>query len=140
MTKAIQVKDYMTPSPHSIGVSLPLTEARKMMNEFHVRHLPVLRRGALVGVVSERDVNMVEATITGELEDVTVEEAMSPDVYTVRPTTPLHVAAEWLAKHKLGSAVVTRGDKVVGVLTTTDGMRALADLLEPPRTPRARRS
>jgi acetoin utilization protein AcuB len=129
MEKTVLVKDYMTPSPHSIGVSVSLAEARQMMRTWGVRHLPVLERGALVGLVSERDVQMVEATTDDDLKSLSVEEAMSPTVYSVRPSAPLREAADYLSRHRLGSAVVTRGEKVVGVLTLTDGMRALADAL-----------
>jgi acetoin utilization protein AcuB len=128
-TQTVLVQDYMTPSPHSIGVSLTLADARNMMRAYRIRHLPVLDGGKLVGVVSDRDIQMVESMGQLKADEVSVEEAMSQAPYTVTPTTPLEVAARHMAKHKLGSAVVLDANKVVGVFTTTDGMRALADLL-----------
>jgi acetoin utilization protein AcuB len=130
MPRTILVRDYMTPSPHSIGVSLPVNDAKKLMTAHGIRHLPVLDGGRLVGVVSDRDVQMVEAFDKQCPSTALVEEAMAQAPYTAAPSTPLEVAARHMARHKLGSCVVMDGERVVGVLTTTDGMRALADLLE----------
>jgi acetoin utilization protein AcuB len=130
MPQTILVQDYMTASPHSIGVSLSLSDAANMMKAFKIRHLPVLDGRALVGIVSDRDVQMVESMEGVDPDEVPIEEAMSQAPYTVTPSTPLEVAARHLARHKLGSAVVVDANqKVVGVFTVTDGMRALADLL-----------
>jgi acetoin utilization protein AcuB len=60
---------------------------------------------------------------------VLVEEAMTSHVYGVAPETGLDVVAESLAEHKYGSAVVLQNSKVVGILTTNDACRALAELL-----------
>jgi acetoin utilization protein AcuB len=130
MTRTILVEDYMTSSPHSIGVTLTISDARNLMLANGIRHLPVLDGGALVGVLSERDIQMIEAIEKKNAMRITVEEAMSQAPYTCSPTTPLEVAARHMAKHKLGSCVVMQGKKVVGVLTTTDGLRALAEVLE----------
>lgn len=129
-TQTVLVQDSMTPTPHSIGVSLTLADAKNMMRAYRIRHLPVLDGGKLVGLVSDRDIQMVEAMGHVDPDEVTIEEAMSQAPYTVSPTTPLEVAARHMAKHKLGNAVVLDANKVVGVFTTTDGMRALADMLE----------
>lgn len=128
-TQTVLVQDYMTASPHSIGVSLSLADAQNMMRAYRIRHLPVLDGGKLVGMVSDRDIQMVESMGHMEPDEVSIEEAMSQAPYTVTPTTPLEVAARHMAKHKLGSAVVLDANKVVGVFTTTDGMRALAEML-----------
>lgn len=123
----------MTPSPHSIGVSLSLQDAANMMKAYQIRHLPVLEGRTLVGIVSDRDVQMVESLGGLDSTEVPIEEAMSQAPYTVTPTTPLEVAARHMATHKLGSAVVVDpNQKVIGVLTVTDAMRALADVLRGP--------
>jgi acetoin utilization protein AcuB len=55
---------------------------------------------------------------------------MSQSPYTIAATTPLEVVARHMARHKLGSAVIVNANqKVIGVFTVTDGMRALADML-----------
>jgi acetoin utilization protein AcuB len=130
MAQTIIVEEFMTPTPHNIGVSLSLSDAANMMKAYKIRHLPVLDGNQLVGVVSDRDIQMVESMAGVNKDDVPIEEAMSQSPYTVACTTPLEVCARHMAKHKLGSAVVVDANqKVVGAFTVTDGMRALADLL-----------
>jgi acetoin utilization protein AcuB len=88
----------------------------------------VLEAGALVGVLSDRDVQMISSMSDLDPTCILVEEAMSPP-WTVEPATPVREVAKSMADKKLGSAVVLEHDKVVGVFTTTDGMRCLAELL-----------
>jgi acetoin utilization protein AcuB len=121
-----RIRDIMTPAPHTIGVDQSLFRAREMMREHHVRHLPVLRAGRLVGIVTERDVALVEALEELDEREVLVEEAMTSDVYAVRPDQALDVVVDHMAKHKLGSAIVAEGDRVLGVFTSVDALRLLA--------------
>jgi acetoin utilization protein AcuB len=99
------------------------------MRSHKIRHLPVLEGGKLVGIVTERDLHLVETLRDVDPAKVTVEEAMSENVYAVQPDTALDVVAEALAEHKYGSAVVMQNAKVVGIFTTNDACRALSELL-----------
>lgn len=130
MSKPIpRIEKYMTPTPHTIGKDQPLTVAHHKMREHHVRHLPVLDGGALVGVLTERDVSLVTSMKNLDTAVMTVEDAMTPVVYTARPDTPLDEVAKEMAEHRYGSAVIaSRDNKVVGVFTTVDACRALAEL------------
>ncbi len=131
MSKAIpHVDKYMTPSPHSVGQEQSLAQAHKLMRAHHIRHLPVLHGGKLVGVLSDRDLHLIETLRDVDPETVTVEEAMSPTVYTVSPRAPLDEVVREMAHHKYGCAVIEDNGKLVGVFTTVDAMRAFADLLE----------
>ena len=129
--KAIPLIDkYMTPGPHSVGEEQTLAQAHKLMREHHIRHLPVLHGGKLVGVLSDRDLHLIETLRDVDPEKVTVEEAMSPHVYTVSPKAPLDEVVREMVEHKYGCAVVEDNGKLVGVFTTVDAMQAFADLLE----------
>ncbi len=131
MKQVHAVREYMSKTAHTVGDEQPLSVAREMMRTHGVRHLPVLHGGKLVGVVSERDLAFIKAMANLDDQKTMVSEAMSTDVYAVAPETPLRTVAEDMATHKLGCAVVTVGTKVVGVFTTVDGMRALADFVDP---------
>jgi acetoin utilization protein AcuB len=126
-SKRVTVADYMTKSPALIGAEQPLSIAHQVMRKKRIRHLPVLHGGKLVGIVSLRDLHLVETLQGVEPSEVRVEEAMSSDVYSVAGETPLKSVVREMAKRKLGSAIVTRGPKVVGVFTTIDALRALDD-------------
>ena len=130
----IAIGKYMTAGPHTIGREQSLTAAKQLMHKSHVRHLPVLHGGKLGGVVSERELDLVEA-LPGS-KQLSVEDAMVPDVYTISEDAPLDTVAAEMARLKVGSAIVLKGDNVVGVFTAVDGLRALADLLKAtPATP-----
>jgi acetoin utilization protein AcuB len=123
------VGSYMTKTPHTIGAEQTLKVARQLMNDHQVRHLPVLHGGDLVGVLSDREVESF-AALPGSAE-MTVEEAMVPDVYVTPGDAPLGEVATEMARRRVGSAVVIAGASVVGVFTAVDALRALADAMKP---------
>lgn len=129
MTRAMTVGDYMTPAPHSIGIDQSLEEAAVRMRKLGVRHLPVLEGGVLRGIVSERDVAIVESLDRSRPASVRVEEAMSIEPYTVSARAPLSRVAKAMADHRYGCAVIMQGAHVSGIFTTTDALRALHDVL-----------
>lgn len=131
MSKSIpSVQKYMTMSPHSVGVDQTLATAHEMMRARAIRHLPVLDGDKLVGVVSDRDLHVIESLSGVDVRKVTVAEAMSTAVYAVEPDTALDVVASTMAAHTYGSAVVMQNQKVVGIFTTTDLCHALVALLQ----------
>ena len=73
MKEIPQVKSVMTPFPYSIDLHEPLARARAIMTEHGFHHLPVMREGELVGVVSDRRARMMQAlsTIAPMLADAT---------------------------------------------------------------------
>lgn len=127
----------MTAAPETIRAGCTLAEAHRLMRELGVRHLPVLDGGKLVGVISQRDLYLIETLKGVDPEQVRVEEAMTQDPWTTAPETPLAQVVRHMTDHRLGCAVILRGARVAGVFTTTDAMRALIDALEPPALARA---
>ena len=120
----------MTDSPHTVGPTRSPAVARRMMLDQGIRHLPVLDGGKIVGLLSERDLLLVESLPGVNPTDVRVEEAMVQNVFTVEPETPVGEVVETMIERKLGSALVTEGERVIGVFTTIDALRALHELLE----------
>lgn len=136
----LTVRAFMTPSPHTIGVDQSLSTAHEMMRRHQIRHLPVLQGGRLVGIVTERDLQVVEGLAGVDPGKVTVEQAMTPTPYTITPDTSLEWVALEMAEHKYGSTVVIENGRVVGVFTTVDALRALEGLLRRTRQKMARRA
>jgi acetoin utilization protein AcuB len=120
----------MTASPHTIARGQSLATARRMMLDHGVRHLPVLDGGSIVGMLTEHDVLLVESMPGVNPTEVRVEEAMVESVYTEAPSAPVAEAVEEMIERKLGSAVVMENERVVGVFTTIDALRALHEILE----------
>lgn len=127
--KPLVMRHWMTASPHSIGRDQPLAKAHRIMLEHDLRHLPVLERGKIVGILTQRDLYFVETIAAVDPETECVDEAMSPDVYCVSPSSKVQEVVTEMAKHKYGCAIVLEDSKVVGLFTTTDALRMLADLL-----------
>ena len=125
------VSQYMTLSPHTVDFTSSMPEAQRMMRVHHLRHLPVMERGALCGIVTERDLLLAETLIGFDTRKVPVTDAMTRSVYTVKATDLLVNVAAAMGNEKYGCAVVMERETVVGILTTTDLCRALADLLTP---------
>lgn len=133
------VDDFMTRTVHTIGAQSPLSEAHRLMNDHAIRHLPVLEGGRLVGVVSMRDLHLIETLKGVDPKEVAVEEAMAQEAYTVPPGTELLEVTRTMAMHKYGSAVVARGGHVEGIFTTIDALKALESLLSSPGASAPRR-
>jgi acetoin utilization protein AcuB len=130
MSKSIpSVAEYMTPNPHSIALRQSLAQAYAFMREKNLRHLPVLAGDKLVGIIDDPDLRTFELLKGVDLSSLTVEKAMTPVPYSVTETTRLDEVAKVMAAHKYDVAVVTRDAAVVGVFTSTDAVRALADIL-----------
>jgi acetoin utilization protein AcuB len=124
------IRHYMTVSPETIQADLTLAQARQRMYELAARHLPVVENGELVGILSERDINLAEA-LEGDLERLSVRRAMTARPFTCGPEAHLHAVAEEMAQHKYGTAIVVdrqHPGHVVGLFTTVDALWALARL------------
>ncbi len=125
------VKVAMTPFPWSIDIDAPLARAREMMAEHEIHHLPVTERGGLVGVISGREVTLCSAIAKTRdaSRDPLVREACVLHAYAVEDTEPLDDVLAIMARERLGSALVTRRGKLVGVFTVTDACQLLSDWL-----------
>jgi acetoin utilization protein AcuB len=124
------IQKYMTTQPHTIGSDQSIAKAASFMTEFGIRHLPVLRGGRLLGVLSDRDIKLIESFRDVDATKTNVEEAMTEQPYTVDPDVALDEVVRTMAEKKFGSAVVMQNHKVVGIFTTVDACRALAELLQ----------
>lgn len=128
--KAIpKINKYMSTSPYTVGKTQTLAFAHKLQQEHKIRHLPVLDGGTLVGIITDRDLHLIETLKDVDPQKVTVEDAMTTDPYTVSPEANLDEVVAEMAEKKIGSAIVVDNHKVVGVFTTIDAMVAFSELL-----------
>ncbi len=129
MTKAIpKLRDLMTKTPTTVSPSSSIASAAEIMAAQHIRHLPVVDgEGHVQGLLSQRDVALLEGLDGLDAASMMVAVAMSKQPYTAAPDAPIDAVAREMADHKYGSCVVVDGGKIVGVFTTVDACRALAD-------------
>ncbi|MBI3002448.1 MAG: CBS domain-containing protein [candidate division NC10 bacterium] len=126
-------RDVVTVTPGT-GIS----GASRLLQEHRIRHLPVVERGRLVGIITDRDIRRVLPSPATSLEvhellylldRLTVGEVMTAKVITVTPETLIEEAARLLVEHRIGCLPVLQGDRLAGIITETDLLAALAEVL-----------
>ena len=123
------VNRYMTPNPRTVAPADPMSVAHDLMREYGFRHVPVVQDGKLIGIVSDRDLHLLEALRYESADQVTVAEAMRRAVSTVAPDAPLDEAIERMSRERCDALAVVGKAGVVGIFTATDALWALTDLL-----------
>lgn len=126
------VADHMATHPILIRADASLTDAAELMDRHHVHGLPVVdHTGALVGVLSQTDLNRARSTeyLWVNWPGLAVRHLMTSPAITIHRSTPLIVAARKMEQHQIHRLVVVEdGDETqpVGVLSMTDLIHALA--------------
>lgn len=132
------VRDFMTSDPITITPDTPIFQALEIVRKHKVRHLPVLKDGRIVGLVTERGLLTVSPSpattlsvyeLNYVLAKVTVREAMIKNPVTVAPDCPIEEAAQLMWDKRIGSLLVTDDGRLVGILTQTDMIEAVVRLL-----------
>jgi acetoin utilization protein AcuB len=137
------VKDYMTKHPVMIDPAMSIVEAQSIMADTKARHLPVVEEGKrLVGLITHETLrippNILTSLnvweITRFLSDLTVKNVMvkRKDIITIGPDTTIEEAARIMVEHKVGCLPVLNEDVVVGIITDTDLMAHLMEMLDAP--------
>ena len=119
----------MTTTPLSVEKDSNLLEAAKLMQKNHIRHLPVTFMGKVEGVLSETDINLVQGIRDNDMEQMKVYECFTPNAYTVSPSAKLDEVANQMAENKYGCVPVVDNQKLVGIFTWVDALRATSELL-----------
>ena len=127
------VRDLMPPTPVFVSPTTSVDEARALMQQHRIRHLPVLDHERLVGMVSDRDIRLVlpsPATSLSVYEigyllaRLTVAEIMHRFPITVAPDRPVTEAVRGMLAHQVGALPVVAEGKVVGIVTRTNLLQA----------------
>lgn len=140
MKKEPRIKQLMTPFPHVIERDAALLEARRMMLEHRIRHLPVVHQHELVGLISDRDIKLM---LGPEFDypsprELSVADVMVDTPYVVDLETALRTVLRHMAEAHIGTALITRAGRLAGIFTATDACRHFARWLEdefPPPAP-----
>ncbi|MFP4623830.1 MAG: CBS and ACT domain-containing protein [Gemmatimonadota bacterium] len=116
--------EVVTVSPRTT-VAAALEEIRSN----HIRHLPVLDGGRLVGIVTDRDLRLALDPGGGGGTETQVDDVMTGSPIVADPDMPVESAAALLAEHRIGCLPVVEDGELVGILTESDLLRAFVDLM-----------
>lgn len=125
----LSINDYMSSTLLTADHRESIAAARERLLKSGVGLLPVLEAGRVVGVLAQRHVVLTEGLSAGALERLTVAAFMEREFYAVGPDHPVDVTAREMAHHKHHAALVVEAERLLGVFTTTDALRALSDSL-----------
>lgn len=125
----LPVEEYTTPNPVTAPEDMPIDGVQQLMGEHGVRHLPIVRDGRVVGVISERDVRVVLGLSAEQRRQVRAGDIMAPDPLTVSAAASLDEVAYAMSERKLGSAIVNdEHGEFLGIFTATDALNALIEI------------
>lgn len=133
------VADMMTPHPHTLTPTHTLADAKKIMKELGIHHVPITDiDNHLIGLVSQRDVLSAQESSLEQLSktsfisalDIPLEKSMHRNLSCVEPHAGLKEAAIYMQKHKIGCLPVVNHNKLVGIITDSDFVAIAINLLE----------
>ena len=128
----------MRTSLITVGKDATLAQAQELLHSHRIRHLPVVEGDRLLGILTDRDIRQASpssaAGISPDrtaafLAQIPVAKAMMTEVRTVGPYTTIEEAARLMIEHKIGCLPVTETGRLVGIITETDILGVLADVM-----------
>ena len=135
MNMSDHISSIMTSSVLTVDVEESLFEAKKLFDEKKIRHLPVLKGGKLVGILSLTDIMRLsfgdtygedQAGIDNVMYDMlSIDEVMKANPVSIEESNSIKEAAEIFANNEFHALPVLSNGKLTGIVTTTDIIRAL---------------
>ena len=136
------VRDYMTTKVTTLPQDSRLLDAALIIRRSGKRHVPIVNGdGVVVGMVSDRDVSRAAPSMLSKMtpeeynqifESTPIEVVMSTNVITISPNDDVSRAASLLYTKKIGALPVVEDGKLVGIVTGTDMLALLNELLGKP--------
>ncbi len=132
------VSEWMSSDVITVDENTSMMKALHIMKENRIRRLPVMARGALVGIVSDRDLKEASPSKATTLDvheiyyllaEIKVKEIMTRNPVTIHPDETVERAAVIMLEHKVsGLPVVDQHNDLVGVITQSDVFRAFVNI------------
>ena len=134
----MRIRDVMTKNPITVDSDTLVVDAQRMMKENHIRRLPIVDKGKLVGIVTQHDLLMASPSpatslsiheLNYLLSKMKVKEVMKKNPLVLAPDTPFEEALKIGQEKKIGSFPVVEKGKLVGITTESDIIRFLSRAL-----------
>jgi CBS domain-containing protein len=117
---ANSVRDAMTADPRSIGKSVSVVEAARLMREQDIGSLPITDDEQLVGMITDRDITMRVVAEAADPNVTSVEDVYSRDLISVEPDNDLEEALGLMARHQVRRLPVVEEGRLVGIVAQAD--------------------
>ncbi len=114
----MKVKNWMKPDPVTIGRTMLIQRAAELMKKHSIRHLPVVDGSRLEGFITQTDLR--QYFFPSMVEDIHVHDVMAVNPITIDVDSSIDKAARMIHDHKIGGLPVMEGDRLVGVITSSD--------------------
>jgi acetoin utilization protein AcuB len=124
----IRVSQIMRKEVVFVRPGSSIVAARRLMRDFNIRHLPVVERGMLAGIVSDGDIMLASHLRDGRIDvpDDPVSVIMSRNVVSCFPTSLIQDVAATMIRLQISCVPVAIESKLIGIVTSTDILRMLA--------------
>jgi len=129
-----QLSEIMNRDLVTVDKQASLRRARRILDQYRIRHLLVVEGKRLVGIVTDRDLRQAAPSSKSPLtiserqefmDELKVLEVMSRKLITASPTTTIREAARVMVREKIGCLPVVDGNQLVGIVTQTDLLEML---------------
>jgi predicted transcriptional regulator len=117
----MKVADCMTPDPACLSPDDTSSAAIALMESGDFRAVPIIQNGELVGIISDRDIRRYRQ----EPERTKVSAIMSRNPICISPNDSINEAVRTILSYKIGGLPVIKEHKLVGIITTTDILKAV---------------
>lgn len=131
------VKDWMTKRVYMVSPDDPVSDAAALMKGKRIKHLPVVKKDRVVGIISDRDIKEYIPSKATSLDvyelhyllaKTRVKEIMKKKVFTTTAYTPVEEAARLMHDENIGSLPVVEKGRLVGIISDRDIFRVLVDI------------
>tara|TARA_Y100000296_G_C5168980_1_gene256266 strand:+ start:489 stop:902 length:414 start_codon:yes stop_codon:yes gene_type:complete len=129
-TISIAVDEFSTPVLVSSSKDETVGDIINKMKENNVRHIPVLDNSRPIGIISDRDIHLLNDIGKEELRLLKASDIMVSEPYCVNLGTPLDEVAFKMSERKIGSALIVNKDgDLDSIFTSVDGLNALIEII-----------
>ena len=123
--------EVMTPFPYTIERAESIKTAIAIMYGKEIRHLPVVDNGKLVGILTDRDIKLAKSVAKHDDDShIRVDSVCVLDPYIVSYSESLTSVLKHMISEHIGSALIVKNERLVGIFTVTDACKKLLEMLQ----------
>jgi CBS domain-containing protein len=136
----MQAREIMHANVMTVSPDTSLAQAQQLMQDHHIRHLPVVSGPNLVGLVTDRDLRnaspsqattLTKGEVNDQMDTIPIETCMTRDVVVMHPEDPVVDGARRLLAGTFGCLPVVEHGRLVGILTDIDLLRGFVAAAPP---------